>query len=177
MNDTDIMLHLDEVNRVASEYVKGSTEIQISKSLDMPRTRVVRLLDEWRGMIANNDAIRARAREALATADQHYNRLIQKAYEVIDSAESQGDPGEKRQSLKLILEIENKRIEMLQKAGLLENKEIAEELMEMENKQEVLVKILREVSGKCDTCKVEVSKRLAEVASPEEAITIEVVNQ
>jgi hypothetical protein len=174
MNDTDVMLHLDEVNRVASEYVKGSTEIQISKSLDMPRTRVVKLLDEWRGMIANNDAIRARAREALATADQHYNRLIQKAYEVIDAADSQSDLGEKSKAIKLILDIENKRIEMLQKAGLLENKEIAEELMAMENKQEILVKILREVSGKCDTCKVEVSKRLADVAKPEEVITINV---
>ena len=174
MNDTDVMLHLDEVNRVASEYVKGSTEIQISKSLDIPRTRVVRLLDEWRGLIANNDAIRARAREALATADQHYNRLIQKAYEVIDSAESLGDLGEKRQSLKLILEIENKRIEMLQKAGLLENKEIAEELMESERKMEVLVKILREVSGQCDHCKVEVTRRLADVAKPDEVITVNV---
>ena len=174
MNDTDVMLHLDEVNRVASEYVKGSTEIQISKSLDIPRTRVVRLLDEWRGMIANNDAIRARAREALATADQHYNRLIQKAYEVIDSAESLGDLGEKRQSLKLILEIENKRIEMLQKAGLLENKEIAEELMESERKMEVLVKILREVSGQCDHCKVEVTRRLADGANPDEVITVNV---
>ena len=174
MNDTDVMLHLDEVNRVASEYVKGNTEIQISKSLDIPRTRVVRLLDEWRGMIANNDAIRARAREALATADQHYNRLIQKAYEVIDGAESQGDLGEKRQSLKLILEIENKRIEMLQKAGLLENKEIAEELMESERKMEVLVKILREVSGQCDHCKVEVTRRLADVAKPDEVITVNV---
>ena len=174
MNDTDIVLHLDEVNKVASEYVKGSTEIQISKTLDMPRTRVVKLLDEWRGMIANNDAIRARAREALATADQHYNRLIQKAYEVIDAADSQSDLGEKSKAIKLILDIENKRIEMLQKAGLLENKEIAEELMEMENKQEILVKILREVSGKCDTCKVEVSKRLANVARPEEVITVNV---
>ena len=174
MNDTDVMLHLDEVNRVASEYVKGNTEIQISKSLDIPRTRVVRLLDEWRGMIANNDAIRARAREALATADQHYNRLIQKAYEVIDSAESQGDLGEKRQSLKLILEIENKRIEMLQKAGLLENKEIAEELMESERKMEVLVKILREVSGQCYHCKVEVARLLADVANPDEVITVNV---
>ena len=174
MNDTDIVLHLDEVNRVASEYVKGSTEIQISKSLDMPRTRVVKLLDEWRGMIANNDAIRARAREALATADQHYNRLIQKAYEVIDAADSQSDLGEKSKAIKLILDIENKRIEMLQKAGLLENKEIAEELMAMENKQEILVKILREVSGKCDNCKVEVTKRLAEVARAEEVITVNV---
>jgi hypothetical protein len=172
MNDTDVMLHLDEVNRVASEYVKGSTEIQIAKQLDMPRTRVVKLLDEWRGMIANNDAIRARAREALATADQHYNRLIQKAYEVIDSADSQGELGEKSKAIKLILDIENKRIEMLQKAGLLENKEIAEELMAMENRQEILVKILREVSGKCDTCKVEVTKRLADVAKSEEALTV-----
>ena len=174
MNDTDIVLHLDEVNRVASEYVKGSTDIQISKSLDMPRTRVVKLLDEWRGMIANNDAIRTRAREALATADQHYNRLIQKAYEVIDAADSQSDLGEKSKAIKLILDIENKRIEMLQKAGLLENKEIAEELMAMENKQEILVKILREVSGKCDTCKVEVTKRLADVAKPDEVITVNV---
>jgi len=174
MNDTDIVLHLDEVNKVASEYVKGNTEIQISKSLNMPRTRVVKLLDEWRGMIANNDAIRARAREALATADQHYNRLIQKAYEVIDAADSQSDLGEKSKAIKLILDIENKRIEMLQKAGLLENKEIAEELMAMENKQEILVKILREVSGKCDTCKVEVAKRLADVARPEEVITVNV---
>ena len=172
MNDTDVMLHLDEVNRVASEYVKGSTEIQIAKQLDMPRTRVVKLLDEWRGMVANNDAIRARAREALATADQHYNRLIQKAYEVIDSADSQGELGEKSKAIKLILDIENKRIEMLQKAGLLENKEIAEELMAMENRQEVLVKILREVSGKCDNCKVEVTKRLADVAKSEEALTV-----
>jgi len=172
MNDKDVMLHLDEVNKVASEYVKGSTEIQISKTLDMPRTRVVKLLDEWRGMIANNDAIRARAREALATADQHYNRLIQKAYEVIDAADSQGELGEKSKAIKLILDIENKRIEMLQKAGLLENKEIAEELMAMENKQEILVKILREVSGKCDNCKVEVTKRLADVAKAEEALTV-----
>ena len=172
MNDTDVMLHLDEVNRVASEYVKGSTEIQIAKQLDMPRTRVVKLLDEWRGMVANNDAIRARAREALATADQHYNRLIQKAYEVIDAADSQGELGEKSKAIKLILDIENKRIEMLQKAGLLENKEIAEELMAMENRQEVLVKILREVSGKCDNCKVEVTKRLADVAKSEEALTV-----
>ncbi len=172
MNDKDVMLHLDEVNRVASEYVKGSTEIQIAKQLDMPRTRVVKLLDEWRGMVANNDAIRARAREALATADQHYNRLIQKAYEVIDSADSQGDLGEKSKAIKLILDIENRRIEMLQKAGLLENKEIAEELMAMENRQEVLVRILREVSGKCDNCKVEVTKRLADVAKTEEALTV-----
>ena len=172
MTDTQMLLHLEEVNKVAAEYIKGNDETTISKQLDLPRTRVVKLLNEWRGMISNNEAIRARAREALGTADQHYNRLITKTYEVIDAAESQGDLSEKTKAIKLILDIENKRIEMLQKAGLLENKEIAEELMAMENKQEVLVKILREVSGKCDNCKVEVAKRLADVAKQDEVITI-----
>ena len=172
MTDTQMLLHLEEVNKVAAEYIKGNDETTISKQLDLPRTRVVKLLNEWRGMISNNEAIRARAREALCTADQHYNKLITKTYEVIDAAESQGDLSEKTKAIKLILDIENKRIEMLQKAGLLENKEIAEELMAMENKQEVLVKILREVSGKCDNCKVEVAKRLADVAKQDEVITI-----
>ena len=175
MTEDDINVHLDEVNKVAGEFIKGSTEIQIARHLGLPRTRVVKHLTEWRGMISNNEAIRARAREALGTADQHYNRLIQKAYEVIDASDAQDNLGEKSKAIKLILDIEAKRIEMLQKAGLLENKEIAEELMEMERKQAVLVAILREVSGKCDTCKIEVTKRLAEVASPDEAMTVEVV--
>jgi hypothetical protein len=56
----------------------------------------------------------------------------------------------------------------------LENKEIAEELMEMERKQSVLVAILREVSGKCSSCKTEVARRLADAAPVEEVYTINV---
>jgi hypothetical protein len=174
MTEDDINVHLDEVNKVAGEFIKGSTEIQIARHLGLPRTRVVKHLTEWRGMISNNEAIRARAREALGTADQHYNRLIQKAYEVIDASDAQDNLGEKSKAIKLILDIETKRIEMLQKAGLLENKEIAEELMEMERKQSVLVAILREVSGKCSSCKTEVARRLADAAPVEEAYTINV---
>lgn len=172
MTEDDINVHIDEVNKVAGEFIKGSTEIQIARSLNLPRTRVVKHLAEWRGMVSNNEAIRSRAREALGTADQHYNRLIQKAYEVIDAADAQDELGEKSKAIKLILDIETKRIDMLQKAGLLENKEIADELMEMERKQSVLVGILRDVSGKCNSCKTEVSRRLADVAPANEVLTV-----
>ena len=37
---------------------------------------------------------------------------------------------------------------MLQKAGLLENKELSDQLLETERKQELLMKVLIEVSGK-----------------------------
>lgn len=170
--DKDIVLHLEEINKVAAEYIKGNDETTISKELDIPRNRVVKLLNEWRGMIANNEAIRARAKEALAGADQHYNHLIRKAYEVIEDADTAGNLGAKTNALKLILDIENKRMDMLQKAGLLENKELADQLLEQERKQEILVNILKDVVGSCSTCKYEVAKRLADYGGAGEAVTV-----
>lgn len=169
----DILQHIEEVNAVASEYIKGNDETAISKTLDMPRQRVVKLLNEWRSMIADNEAIRARAKEALASADQHYSKLIQRSYEVISDADQTQNLTAKTNAIKLILDIENKRIDMLQKAGLLENKELADELLEMERKQEVLVKIIKEVSGQCDRCKSEVARRLANYAGPNEVVAVE----
>jgi sugar-specific transcriptional regulator TrmB len=170
--DKDIVLHLEEVNKVASEYIKGNDESAISKALDIPRNRVVKLLNEWRGMISNNEAIRARAKEALAGADQHYNKLINKAYEVIEEADQTQNLGAKTNAIKLILDIENKRIDMLQKAGLLENKELADQLIEQERKQEILLGILKDVVGDCNHCKFEVARRLADYGGPGEAVTL-----
>ena len=84
--ETELIQHLDEVNQVVTEYLKGNDPTIISKELDIPRTRVVSLINEWKVMASANDAIRARAKEALVGADTHYTKLITKAYEVIDEA-------------------------------------------------------------------------------------------
>lgn len=168
--------HLDQVNDVVAEYLKGANETEISKQLDIPRTRVVNYLNEWRGMIANNQAIRSRAHEALASADVHYNRLINKAYEVIDSSDQMTNAGAlntKTSAIKLIADMEAKRIDMLQKSGMLDNQELAEELAETEHKQEVLEGILKDVISDCNHCKSEVMRRLAEVADPDEAVVVD----
>jgi sugar-specific transcriptional regulator TrmB len=170
--DKDIILHLEEVNSVAAEYIKGKDESAIAKELDIPRNRVVKLLNEWRSMVSNNEAIRSRAREALSGADQHYNHLIKRAYEVVEDAEQAQNLGAKTNALKLILDIENKRIDMLQKAGLLENKELADQLLEQERKQEILLGILKDVVGNCNHCKMEVARRLADYGGADEVVTV-----
>ena len=171
--DKDIILHLEEVNSVAAEYIKGKDESAISKQLDIPRNRVVKLLNEWRSMIANNEAIRGRAREALAGADQHYNHLIKRAYEVVEDAEQTQNLGAKTNALKLILDIENKRIDMLQKAGLLENKELADQLIETERKQEMIMNVLKDIASQRPDIRNEIVSRLAEISGPsEEAVVI-----
>lgn len=170
---TDILVHLEEVNKVAAEYIKGFNESEISQQLDIPRARVSSLLREWKTMASNSEAVRARAREALSSADTHYSRLIKQAYEVIEDATTTANLSAKTAAIKLVLDIESKRIDMLQKAGLLENKELADQLLETERKQELLMKVLTEVSGTCNRCKPEVLKRLSEVSGPTgEAVVI-----
>jgi hypothetical protein len=170
--EKELIDHLDEVNKVVAEYLKGQDPTKISKDLDMPRTRVVALINEWKVMASANEAIRARAKEALAGADAHYSKLITKSYEVIDEASMTNNLSAKTQAIKLVMDIEKSRIEMLQKAGLLENKELAEEMVQIERRQEVLVGILRDIASSHPEVRDLIMKRLSEIAKEGEVITI-----
>jgi hypothetical protein len=159
----DLVKHLDLVNKVAEEYLKGLDTAEISRALDIPRTKVSSLLSDWRVMASNNQAIHARAKEALAGADQHFSGLIKKAYEVIDVADQNANLTSKTQAIKLIADIESKRLEMLQKAGLLDNKEIAEQIIEMERKHDILIKILKDIASSHPEIRKEIMERLSQI--------------
>jgi NADH:ubiquinone oxidoreductase subunit E len=171
--ELDLVKHLDTVNRVVGEYLKGNDPTKISKELDIPRTKVVSLIKEWQVVASDNSAIRARAKEALAAADEHYSRLISKAYEVIDEATTTADLRSKSGGIKLVMDLESKRIEMLQKAGLLENKELAEEMLEIERRQQVLMTILKEIAAEHPEIRDKVMSRLSDASKKlNETVTI-----
>lgn len=170
--EDDLVKHQDQVNQVVEEYLKGSDPTQISKQLSIPRQRVVSYIDEWKVSASNNAAIRARAKEALAGADQHYGILISKSYEVIDEASMTNNLSAKTAAIKLVMDIESKRIDMLQKAGLLENKELAEEMVEIEKRQEVLVGILRDIASEHPEVRDLIMRRLSAVSKETEVITV-----
>jgi NADH dehydrogenase/NADH:ubiquinone oxidoreductase subunit G len=170
--EEQLVKHLDEVNKVVEEYLKGNDPTKISKELSLPRTKVVALIEEWRQMAADNAAIRARAKEALVGADTHYNKLIAKAYEVIDDATTTANLGAKNGAIKLVMDIEKTRIDMLQKAGLLENQELAEEMIAIEEKQQILVNILRDIASEHPEIRDKIMSRLAQVAKRGEVITV-----
>lgn len=171
--EEELVKHLDQINAVATEYLKGSDVSDISRSLDIPRARVLSLLNDWREMAASNQAIHARAREALAGADQHYSTLIKKAYEVIESADVTNNLSAKTTAIKLITDIEAKRLDMLHRAGLLDNKEIAEEMASMERKHEILINILKDIAANYPTVRNEILSRLSEVTKTNEVVVID----
>lgn len=170
--EEELVKHLDIMNDVVGEYLKGSDPTKISKELAIPRTRVVAYIDEWKDKTSNNTAIRARAKDALAGADAHYSKLILKSYEVIDEASMTNNLSAKTTAIKLVMDIESKRIDMLQKAGLLENKELADEMMEIERRQDVLMAILKDIASEYPQVRDEIMRRLSSIAKKDEVITV-----
>ena len=171
-NQIEVAGQFDQMNKVVEELLKGNTPVQIARRLDMTRVQVTTHIDNWKMMVQDNTAIRERAKEALAGADQHYQLLISSAWATAEDAEEAGQLGVKVASLKLIADIEAKRIDMLNKAGVLEDSSMADKIIESERKQEILVGILRDVTSSCEKCKWQVSSRLSEVTGQVEAVDV-----
>ena len=171
-NEIEVAGQFDQMNKVVEELLKGNSPAQIARNLELTRVQVDNYIDAWKGFVHDNTAIRERAKEALAGADEHYNLLIKEAWRTVEQADIQEALNVKSQTLKLIADIEAKRIDMLNKAGVLENNDMADSILESERKQDILVGILRDVTSSCETCKWEVSRRLSEVTGQIEAVII-----
>ena len=71
---------------------------------------MVELIDEWKSVVHNDTAARERAKEAISGADQHYAMLIKEAWKTVEDADKAGQLNVKSGALKLIADIEGKRI-------------------------------------------------------------------
>jgi len=160
------------MNKVVEQLLMGSNPTEIARQLGMRRVEVLDFIDEWKSLVRSDNGVRERAKEALAGADQHYAMIINRSWETVEQADSNQQYNIKTQALKLIADTEQKRMDMLHKAGVLEDNELANEVLEMERKQEILVKILKEVTADCEKCRVEVARRLSQVTNRAEEIRI-----
>jgi hypothetical protein len=173
MSEIELAQHFDRMNKVVEELLKGNTPTQIATITGFQRKEVLEFIDEWKSVVHSDSGIRDRAREAISGADQHYAMLIKEAWKTVEDADTQGALAVKSGALKLIADIETKRIAMLQSVGVLENNEIASQIVETERKQEVLVRILKEVTATCPKCKMEVAKRLSQITGIIESVPVE----
>jgi hypothetical protein len=170
--DIELADHFDRMNKVVEELLKGNNPTQIAALTGFKRAEVIEYIDEWKDVVKNDSGARDRAKQAISGADQHYAMLIKEAWKTVEDADQAGQLNVKATSLKLIADIEGKRIGMLQEVGLLDNAELATQIAETERKQEVLVKILKDVTAGCPKCKMEVAKRLSQITGVVESVVI-----
>ena len=164
--------HYDRMNKVVEELLKGNNPTQIATLTGFKRSEVIEYIDEWKEVVRSDSGARERAKEAISGADQHYAMLIKEAWKTVEDADQSGQLNVKATSLKLIADIEGKRIGMLQEVGLLDNAELATQIADTERKQEILVNILKEVTATCPKCKLEVAKRLSQITGIVEPVVI-----
>ena len=171
--DIELADHFDRMNKVVSELLKGNNPTQIAATTGFKRAEVLEYIDEWKQVVRSDSGARDRAKEAISGADQHYAMLIKEAWKTVEDADGAGQLNVKATALKLIADIEGKRIGMLQEVGLLDNAELATQVAETERKQDILVKILKEVTATCPKCKMDVAKRLSQITGVVEPVVID----
>lgn len=167
--EVELADHWGRINKVVNEFLKGNTDpTNLSKITGFSRKDVIQYLNEWRGVVQSDRQVQMRAREALGAADQHYSMLIKEAWDVIEEATNVSNLAQKTAGIKLVADIQQKQIDMLQKAGVLENNEMAEKIIATEEKQQLLASIIKEVVSQCDHCKPKVMARLSEITDKAE---------
>ncbi len=160
------------MNKVVEELLKGNNPTQIAALTGFKRAEVLGYIDEWKDVVKNDSGARERAKQAISGADQHYAMLIKEAWKTVEDADQAGQLNVKATALKLIADIEGKRIGMLQEVGLLDNVELANQIAETERKQEILVGILKDVSAEYPQVRKEIMRRLAQITGVVEPIEI-----
>lgn len=170
--DIELADHFDRMNKVVEELLKGNNPTQIAALTGFKRAEVLGYIDEWKEVVKNDSGARERAKQAISGADQHYAMLIKEAWKTVEDADQAGQLSVKATALKLIADIEGKRIGMLQEVGLLDNVELANQIAETERKQEILVGILKDVSAEYPQVRKEIMRRLAQITGVVEPIEI-----
>jgi hypothetical protein len=165
---------------VIEMLVKGKKPGEIARRLKITIPEVNRIQNEWRSLASDDQAVRARAKQVVAGADEHFGSLIATTYEVIEFAdEEMASAGttaallaQKTAAVKAIADLEVKRFNMLRDLGVLTNQEEADHYAKMEEDHKVLIGILRDVVMKCPNCQKEVARRMAQVTGQAEVIPV-----
>lgn len=169
----------DAMEKVAELTFQGNNPTAIAKKLGIQRKDVMALQEDYRIALSQDQQARDLARDYLYQMVKHYDDLIRRFYELTDEIDqlswSPAAAAQKNASLKAIADLDAKRLEALQKAGLLDSAELGDELAEAEEKREILIDILR--NDLCSTCQGNVAHKLSKVTGRVEAMAVEIVNE
>lgn len=161
----------DLMNRVVEQKLTGQNLTTIAKNLGLTRVEVNEYYEMFKVIARDSKNMKDRAKEAMATVDMHYDKLIKSLYQIIDEADDwQSMEGvdakmlsQKTGAISKIADLEAKRFQMLKDVGLLDDQELAQQVLETERKHEILIGVLKDVAQHCESCSKRIAERLREI--------------
>lgn len=164
---------LEGIEKVASLKLTGKTDYAIARELAIPQKVVKERFALWKDMVQADNDTRDIARDHLNQMVVHYDKLISESYELLADLKEERFghqiAAQINATLKNISDYEARRVDALQKAGLLDNT-YGDQMAELERKQKILVDILR--NDLCKVCAPHVKRRLIEVTGVVEGTVV-----
>lgn len=169
---------LDLMDKVMEMKLEEKSNREISKTLGITNAVVVQLQDEYRFALANDIEVRERARDSIRLMDKRFDMVIAKYWEIFREVEDHLDQNsftapmvaQKQAALKGVLDADSRRLDAWQKAGVLEGEDLAEEMADLEEKQQILVGILQ--NDLCPECRFKIKDKLQRVTQQPEVIRV-----
>lgn len=166
--------HYEKVNGVVELYVKGYKPTEISKRLGYTRKDVLEMIEDWKAVVSRDPYIKARALDTVNEAIEHYADIKSRAWELADRAKADDDRRSEIAGLKLAGETEKQRFDLLKAAGVMQDEDILNKIIEIEEQKERVVNLLRNLGPKlCERDRRMVAEELSKLSGTVEEIHVD----
>jgi hypothetical protein len=163
-----------QVERVANHMLKGHSEFKTARDLGMKVVEVRALWDQYKDLLEHDTFARDAARDYLNLMVVQYDELIAGLHQNmadLDTLEYDVQTSNQRvATAKAIADMQAKRVDAMQKAGLLDQGDLGDELAEREKQEAALIDILR--NDLCEECQAKVAHKLQKITGQVEAVQI-----
>lgn len=168
---------MDLAERVGKLHLQGKNATQIARELDVPRKHINTALEDFRGLLRRNAEsavdVRERLMDIIFESDEAFRMVIEEAWTTVRQADNIGQLGPKVNALKLVESSTKNRAEMLQKSGVSQDNEIIDQINETEERQAVLIQLLKEIRTEFPEAAELITRRLNQIQSEVEAVVVE----
>ena len=170
---SEVSTQLELRDKAVSLFLQGKKETAISREMGIPRKDVTAYIQQFHAYAKDNELLQERGRQVVFEFDNQQDRLIEELWKSVEEADFAGDYKTKGVLLKTLHDIQKGRVDTMQKAGMLSDAAMGDELAAMEEKHEILINILKKVSAGCNRCKMEVARELSKVTGKAEPVVVD----
>lgn len=162
--ELDVLRHAELQDKVVSLYARSTKISEIVKQTGLTKRQVEDMLVDFKRYALQDRVLREMSRETVIKTREHYDDIIQQLYSAIALAEDSGDYKSHMQGLKMLADVEKQRVDFMQKAGMLADNEIGQQLVEAEERHTILIEILKKIMKKYPNVGLEIQDELAQVS-------------
>lgn len=170
---------LETMEKLSKLQLQGLSETQIARQEGMQRKLVIQLLEEYKEILRSNPEAKQRAQDALNEYDRNVSMLIKEAWDTVSIIDDEIQSGNRSHNLiskrtellKAIHDFDSKRVDAIQKAGIMDAADLGDELVEMERQRDAIIDILR--NDLCPTCRANIGYKLSQITAKPEVVVVD----